>query len=220
MIELTASVFVPNDEEVRGIIRDKDSNYKTRFLEKLAREIAEKLMRTPGAVQVTEVRRADLRATQLTAKIFIATEDEARGRRVTATEVKKAQYDSMMDAMRLTMPMYEIKPYPIDPEPGASKYNPGAIFEPWTGGSAAANQPETLTLDMLEKLQKRLRESEPNPIDFLKQRLDISQARKDGIESSKARIRADREIKDKTKRREPQITVKVRRIQMPEEAKG
>jgi hypothetical protein len=198
MIELTASVMVPWQDMMREGIRAKNSDYKVRYLQDLARQIAQRLMETPGAVQVTEVDRPDMAAKSLTARVLIATEDEARGRKqFTAEAMQKAQYDSMMiDAMRAMRGNVDRAILDAEyPEPAASKYNPGAIFDP-------------------------VKFVAPDPMAFLRTRAEIANARQDALEAAKAKVRADREIKNKAKARKPQIEVKVRRIQMPEEAKG
>ena len=236
MLELTAGVRITRSEQMRGIIRASDSQFRTRYLEDIARQLAQTLMKTPGAVEIKEEMDPSTGDIVMRARCVVATKGETYGRGVmTATQaeklrevddrmaelirqdmemsLKKAEYEATMKAM---MPMY-IGEYPK--EPGASKYVPGATFEPF--GTTVKFEPN-ITLEQVEKAYREMESMKYNPISFLKGRVDRKKGRDEAIEESKARVRADNEIRKVTKKPGealPVVKGRIRRIQMPEEAK-
>ena len=225
MLELTARVLISRSDQMRGIIRDRDSEFRVYYLKEMARQLAQALMETKGAVEVSEYMNPATGEIEMRGRVFVATNGERGSQRMTATEVRMRQEgksSNMLDAMKYAMsgipPDYFAQEYP--PEPGASKYVPGAAFvmpeyNPSNGG--------TLTLDsikkMMEKMDKKLGSNNPSPVDFLKERIVLKKSLEEAIQAKQLEIRADKEMKKSTRTKGealPVVEVRVRKIQMPE----
>ena len=205
MLELTAGVRITRAEQMRGIIRANDSQFRTRYLEEIARQLATALMRAPGAVEITEQMEPITGDMVMRARVFVETANRMRGR----GGVERSPVSDAMDALR-----YNTIP-------------PGVFFskptDPIVNFGESQKQSEVLTREMIEKLQERMAQETFDPISFLKNRVYVADARKGAIESSKAKGRVDKQIRESTRtpgEALPVVKVKVRKIQMPEEAKG
>jgi hypothetical protein len=171
MLELTARVVVSRSDQMRGIIRDRGSEFRVYYMKEMARQLAQALMETPGAVEISEYMNPQTGDLELRARCVVATNGERGSQRMTVTEVRMRQEQATMDAMRSANPLRQV------------------FF------NASSGQLESKTLDAIEK----------------------------AIGSSKAKVRADNEIRKSTRtpgEALPVVEVRVRKIQMPEEAKG
>ena len=219
MLELTAVAVITKEEQMRGIIRDRGSEFRVRFLEKIALDLARRIMETRGAVEIEE-QMSPTGDIEMQARIFVASRDEARGRSVefaprregksyrdTLMEQSAMSRANALDAMRYAMPQQMYISAKNDP------LNFGGI----TADKIATG---TLTLERVMEAKRLMDSMQYNPVEFLKSRIERKKGVDDAIESSKARVRADNEIRKSTKtpgEALPVVTVKVRKIQMPDQ---
>ena len=207
MLELTARVLISRSDQMRGIIRDKDSEFRVYYLKEMARQITDAIMRTPGAVEISEYMNPATGSVEMRGRVFVADMEEKTrdrmmsvgGRRYGKSTYAMLERSNMMDAMR---------------------YSVGSPFNFNAERDLPKAEASTLTLDSIKKVMEQMEAYNPSPVEFLQQRVNRKKGIDEALESSKARVRADNTIRQSTKspgEALPVVTVKVRKIQMPDQ---
>ena len=216
MLELKAQVIVSDQERFRQ--SDGSTRFKDRILERMARELAERLMATPGAVEIEESVNPQTGDLRVRARVIVANREADWRGRMTATEVrfggrregKTTAYKEQLNALEEARASALMD---------AMKYGTSPMMY-FSDASGPTRLNESLTFEQVEKARAAMDSALYDPLFFLKTRIDRKEAKDQAVVESMEKIKAGQAVKKaigKPGKAVSAVTVTVRKIQMPNE---